>query len=138
MIFVLKTNPALYTWRIKKLLHEIWLIFFRLFFIWSPSRHRKTSKPSRESYCIKKCPYGNIVVFYVLFDKCWPYFESVRFLKAIFHRRKWLKTNKKKKLWNSTSNKGQNKTVHQIGLINLSWSQRNYAVLVPFLNSVAV
>ena len=47
--------------------------------------------------------------------------------------------NKQKKiLWNSTSNKGQNKTVHQIGLINLSWSQRNYAVLVPFLNSVAV
>ena len=44
----------------------------------------------------------------------------------------------KKKLWNSTSNKGQNKTVHQIRLINLSLSQRNYAVLVPFLNSVAV
>ena len=43
-----------------------------------------------------------------------------------------------KKLWNNTSNKGQNKTVHQIGLINLSLSQRNYAVLVPFLNSVAV
>ena len=39
---------------------------------------------------------------------------------------------------NSTSDKGQNKTVHQIGLINLSLSQRNYAVLVPFLNSVAV
>ena len=39
---------------------------------------------------------------------------------------------------NSTSDKGQNKTVHQIGLINLSLSQRNYAVLIPFLNSVAV
>ena len=57
---------------------------------------------------------------------------------AIFHRRKWLKTNKKKLLWNSTSNKGQKKKVHQIGLINLSWSQRNYSVLVPFLNSVAL
>ena len=138
MIFVLKTNPALYTWRIKKLLHEIWLIFLCSF---SFDLLQGTAKPQSrrgKAIVLKKCPYGNIVVFYVLFDKCWPYFESVRFLKAIFHRRKWLKTNKKKLLWNSTSNKGQNITVHQIGLINLSWSQRNYAVLVPFLNSVAV
>ena len=44
----------------------------------------------------------------------------------------------KKLLWKSTSNRGQNKMVHQIGLIDLSWSQRNYSVLVPFLNSLAV
>ena len=64
--------------------------------------------------------------------------QSLVHVWAIFHRRKWLKTNKKKLLWNSTSNKGQNKKVHQIGLISLSWSQRKYSVLVPFLNSVAL
>ena len=40
---------------------------------------------------LKKCPYGNIVVLYVLYDKFWPCFETVRFWKAILHRYKRLK-----------------------------------------------
>ena len=61
-----------------------------------------------------KRPYGNIVVFY---------------------RHKWLK---RKYCETAASSQRENKTVHQIGLLHLSWYQRKYLVFVPILNSVAV
>ena len=60
----------------------------------------------------KKRPYGNIVVFY---------------------RHKWLK---RKYCETAASSQRENKTVHQIGLLHLSWYQRIYSVFVPILNSV--
>ena len=138
MIFVLKTNPALYTWRIKKLLHEIWLIFLCSF---SFDLLQGTAKPQSrrgKAIVLKNVPMeiSWFFMFYLInvghILKVWDFWK--RYFTAA---NDWKQT-KKKRLWNSTSNKGQNKTVHQIGLINLSWSQRNYAVLVPFLNSVAV
>ena len=38
----------------------------------------------------------------------------------------------------ATSTQRENKTMRQIGLLNLRWYQRNYSVFAPFLNSVAV
>ena len=57
----------------------------------------------------KKRPNGNIVVFY---------------------RHKWLET--------ATSSQRENKMVHQIGFLHLSWYHRKYSVFVAILNSVAV
>ena len=86
------------------------------------------------SYCIKNIPM-EISWFFVICDKFWPCFETVRFSKAISHRHKWLKS---KIMWNITSNQRENKTVDRIGLLNLSWYQINYSIFVTFRNSVAV
>ena len=86
------------------------------------------------SYCIKNIPM-EISWFFVICDKFWPCFETVRFWKAISHRHKWLKS---KIMWNITSNQREKKTVDRIGLLNLSWYQRNYSIFVTFRNSVAV
>ena len=86
------------------------------------------------SYCIKNIPM-EISWFFVICDKFWPCFETVRFWKAISHRHNWLET---KIMGNITSNQRENKTVDRISLLNLSWYQRNYSIFVTFRNSVAV
>ena len=48
------------------------------------------------------------------------------------------KTEKQKYFETATSTRWENKTVHQIGILNLRWYQRNYSLFVPFLNSVAL
>ena len=86
------------------------------------------------SYCIKNIPM-EISWFFVICDKFWPCFETVRFWKAISHRHNWLEI---KIMGNITSNQRENKTVDRISLLNLSWYQRNYSIFVTFRNSVAV
>ena len=105
------------------------------FFIWSLSRHRKTSKPSREIRIkveIDFSEFGFLMLYVINFGHVLKLLDfGKRYFTAI---NDW----KQKYCETATSTWRENKTVRQIGLLNLRWYQRNYSVFAPFLNSVAV
>ena len=88
------------------------------------------------SYCITKMflwKYRGFLMLYVI--------NFGHVLKLLdFGKRYFTAINdwKQKYCETATSTQRENKTVRQIGLLNLRWYQRNYWVFAPFLNSVAV
>ena len=105
------------------------------FFIWSLSRHRKTSKPSREIKIKVEfdfSEFGFLMLYVINFGHVLKLLDfGKRYFTAI---NDW----KQKYCETATSTRRENKTVRQIGLLNLRWYQRNFSVFVPFLNSVAL
>ena len=108
---------------------------FFFFFIWSLSRHRKTSKPSREIRIKVEfdfSEFGFLMLYVINFGHVLKLLDfGKRYFTAI---NDW----KQKYCETATSTQRENKTMRQIGLLNLRWYQRNYSVFAPFLNSVAV
>ena len=88
------------------------------------------------SYCITKMflwKYRGFLMLYVI--------NFGHVLKLLdFGKRYFTAINdwKQKYCETATSTQRENKTMRQIGLLNLRWYQRNYSVFAPFLNSVAV